>query len=840
MRGSVLTGCVAFVLATGAAVAQATPPSTWAERIAAVEAAMPHARGERLTAAHVGRLEALLAALPASPGEHVEAALATLAHRVSTHWLEEGDDATLPERFVAWCEGMSHHPSVTPLVASYLAYAIGETHFTTGDADGAIDGFRRAEELQPALRPHTRARAFRVELDRQNYRAAWAELEAGRAGMDTFREQVYEAHFALRVGLFDCAAQKLAAARAILAEREAAHVAVASEDREQASLVDMELALLRQDYDALEAAALALQQRPLQPAAASRARLRELQARIGRGETVSLATLRELFEGANQLNKPGRAAVLIEQALRCGAEDVARETAERLLAGRALDDPTVTLETLVAVGCYALRPGAEPRPQDWRAWESALDTAWQRLLREWHEVEPDGEALAFLQMETRRNILSLWLRVRRLGAGGAAACFEHYLQADASGSTARRMQLAPIGCEQALADLVPARGALLVFLPAPVGSHALVLDHRGVDVVPLPSEGPLRRRVRALRRAFDQDALDERAWRDLAQPIADQLLPPALRQRIATAETLVVAGYELLHSLPLELLPTDGETEYRWFGLQHAIVYVPSVTLAAHLARRAAAASNGRAEVLAGTTIAPADVARWQHDPIDVATTALRAAFADLEPAALDVRRDASFEPWAGAGTRAEWGTVIAHGISDPHRSCPGGMLLAPARGRETGAVFATDLPPAGTPRGVFLGVCGARRAALRAGEDGGHRFTSAFLAAGSDAVVATDLDVRLDDVLALHGALLAEVLRGADLATALLGARRQLAARGASPRVWAAFRLEGLPSATVRLPASTRSSRTWHLSMWLGAALIAIGAAFVVRCRRAAPAGRC
>ena len=780
-----------LALAGTVARAQRSP---WAERIDAITAAMP-VRGERLTPQHLDRLEAMLAELPAAAEADVGAALERLAHGVSTRWLQS---EALQPRFVAWCDALARHVCTTPICASYLAFAAGEAQYAAGYADAAVAAFHRSGELYPKLRPHARARAFRVELQRQNFRAARAELAVARPEMEPFRALVYEAHFALRVGLFDSAAQKLAEAQRLLTSDPPPAVGV--DDREQAKLAEMELALLRQDYDAVEALAVALQQRPLQPATAARARLRELQARIGRGELVSLDALQDLFVAANPLNRPGQGAALIAQAVAVGANEIARGAAETLLAGRELHDPTVTIETLVALGSHELREGTMP-PVDskrWREWERALHAAWRVLMQEWRELEPDGEALAFLQMETRRDLLSLWLRVRASAPDGAAACFDRYLEADASGSTARRMQLPPVSVQQALAALVPANGALLVFLPAPVGSHALVADHHGIDVVPLPPEGPLRRHVAALRHALAEGDGDAELCRRLGQPIADQLLPPALRARLDGAETLVVAGYELLHSLPLELLPLEGL--HAWLGLRCAVVYVPSVTLAVHLAGREPAASTGRAVLLAGTAIAPGDAERWHHGSVVVDTATLGAAFPGLDPDTVDVRRDAAFAEWVAAPVRAELGSVIAHGIRDARRACGSGMLLAAPIGGSTGAVFATDLPAIGMPRVVFLGVCGARRAALRLGEDGGHRFTSAFLAAGSDAVIATDLDVRLDEVLALHAAFVRELGADTGVAGALLRARRQLRAAGAAPRAWAGFRLEGLPHARLHL----------------------------------------
>ncbi|MEO6597307.1 MAG: CHAT domain-containing protein, partial [Planctomycetota bacterium] len=478
----------------------------------------------------------------------------------------------------------------------------------------------------------------------------------------------------------------------------------------------------------------------------------------------------------------------------------------------------------IALGRYELREGSMPRPgsDEWKEWEAVLDRAWQGLLAEWRALDPDTEGLAFLQMNSRRDILSLWMRVR-LAAGDADAetdCIARYLEVEALGSTARRLGQPAVTLAEVVRDLAPPNGAIVVFLPAATGSHALWLTNSSVRVFRLPAEGPLRQRVFDLRRiAFSQDdVVDEADLRRKAQLIASTLLQEDLRALLARVQTLLVAGHELLHGLPVELLPID-EPEH-WLGLRHAVAYEPSITLAMHMLHREPRTAEAKAVMLAATQVGSQDAERWQHGPIDVSHSSLRAALAAVREDQVDIRRDAT-----PADLRPRLGppdllAIVAHGIFDGSLPCPGGLLLGPDTQRGTGAVFAADLASVPLPRIAFLGVCGATRGSLRLGEDGGHRFPGVLLAGGSDTVVASDGDVRLDEVLAMLQHFTNGLMAGDDAAQALLQARQEMAKTHRHPRAWAGLHLEGLPGTRVHWRrAQPATVWPWGVGVLLGIA---------------------
>ena len=833
-----LLASLCLIMSGPAVVAQAAATDPVAVRIQQLTDAIPKQKWSRLTAEYITQLEGLIPALPERLSTEAMTALGLLLQRLATTWLEDAKVQELRPRYVAWCERLASHPDVGPAYDAYLHYATGEAHFVAGDLDAAITGFHRSAELSEGLRSFAHARAFRAELDRQSYRAAKQELDAARAGMDELRLVVYEAQLALRIGLFDSAARGLDQAERLVADRERAERPIDADVRSQMALVGMELAMLRQDYELVAEAAVALQQvKGLSPAVVARVRQREQQAHWRLGKPTALEPLQKLFEGANALNGPDIALQLVSQALHAGAEAVAERTAAKLLDGRSLLDPTVGLWTLLTVGYCELRPHKLPTPGSarWQEWDLALTRHWQHLLAEWREIAVDAEGLAFLQMDVRRDLLSLWLRLRRGSADGERACIERYLEADASGSTARRLQQPTVTIEAVLHELVPPRSALVVFLPAAVGSHALWLAHDSVRVFELAPEESLRQQVGELRRALADrgNGVDEATIRTLAEPIAKRLLPAELLACMANIEQLLVAGDELLHGMPVELLPIDAPE--RWLGLRHPISHLPSITLAMHLVRRPQAASTPHAVVLAGTSLGKHDHERWHHDPVVVSESALRGAMARVDSTQVHVLRDATPANLRFAEPRPDLVAVIAHGIYDGLLACPGGLLLAPAPDQPTGAVFATDLPAQGLPRLTFLGVCGAARGPLRLGEDGGHRLPGAILISGSDTVVATDVDVRLTDVLALLETFTQQLVAGDDASHALWRARQRLHASGAHPREWASFRLEGLPTTRIALRPADSATMRWVAAIAAGAGVALLGWYWRHRCRRQA-----
>jgi hypothetical protein len=122
--------------------------------------------------------------------------------------------------------------------------------------------------------------------------------------------------------------------------------------------------------------------------------------------------------------------------------------------------------------------------------------------------------------------------------------------------------------------------------------------------------------------------------------------------------------------------------------------------------------------------------------------------------------------------------TIVAHGLYEPTRERPAGLLLA---GGE--ALWCEDVETLRAPALVTLVACGAARAPIRRGDDGRSGLGAAFLRAGAETIVlgAGDLELALGLLLdrAFHERLCAgdppaEALRGARAALQETGLGRQ------------------------------------------------------------------
>lgn len=807
----------------------ATPNAELLAEIEALHGALPKVR---LAAADLQRLQALAGQLPLQRAPELQPALDSLLASLARRLPAPG----AVEPFVAAYERLARHPGVGSWEAGSLWCQLGEQEVRVGNLDGAVGRFLQAVQTEPRLQFHVAQRLCRCEGGRQNYRAARIQLERARASssgdlLDRMRIAQLEAFLRMREGLFESAGRALELSRRLAAELVAADQPLTPYDERQQLLLEMDYALFQQNHGRVIAKADALVADPdVTPMVRERAEVAKETARVLLGGEPDLALLQRLLADVVPANRDVVGALLVEQALHQGDLGLATHVAAELWRDRPLAG--LSPEALVALGSLELQPATLPDPtgERWREWQQALQATWQRFLVEWRELAPDAEGIAFLQMAVRRNVLGLVVRLH-MAAGGEAAAREAarlYLEVDALGSQARRLGIGTATIEDVRRDLLPADGALLVCVPSPIASFALWVTATELHVELLPPEGALRQRVLALRQlAFAPErSAPVASIRALADQLAGDLLPPPLRQRLGRAGTLVVAGRDLLHGLPIELVPSGSG----WLGLERAIVYLPSVAIGRHLVRRPAAAPAGLdARVLAATELGAADRARWHLAPVEASATELAAAVAAIAPHRTEVVPAAGIDALRHPRIRCALLAVFAHGIFDGELACPAGLLLGPDRTGGSGALFEPGLPSAGLPQLLFLGVCGAARGPLRLGEDGGNRLAAAFLVAGCDLVISGDVDVRLDEALVLCGEFTAHLTQEQDPAAALLSARRRLAAVTPHPGAWAALRLEGAPTARVVL---LRSGGNWW-GWWVGGGLLAVVLVGLRRWRR-------
>lgn len=465
------------------------------------------------------------------------------------------------------------------------------------------------------------------------------------------------------------------------------------------------------------------------------------------------------------------------------------------------------------------------------------------LLRQWRATPVQSDGVAFLQWSVRRELLvCLCACELALGGDGAATrCLGYLLEADACGSLARRLG-APAGDPATLLQrALPPNGLLVWFLPAPRGSLALLAEADSVRAITLPSDVPLRKLVRELRQSVrDETVLGDDWAQEFAArtaPLAAWAFAPALREALARTRRITILGRELLTGLPFEFLPSPADPA-QCFGLTHAIEYVPSATLATMPAGPASATAQhpARLTVLAATSQTTTCAGRYPECTVPVDRADLAAMAAAVDPTVLTIGLEASAAELAAALPDTDVLVLLAHGRRRHPEDAAGELQRQQPLGIVLGDGFfgpeRLRTPPR-MPPVVVLASCGTARAGVDRGEDG-QLFGTAWLAAGSQAVLSAEGDLELRATERLLAAFLTALAAGVEPAEALRQARVAVATepRFAHPAHYCALRLDARGPVVLQLPAAPADRDTWRwlLVGALGAAAMGIAGVWIRR----------
>ncbi|HEX6884023.1 MAG TPA: CHAT domain-containing protein [Planctomycetota bacterium] len=407
----------------------------------------------------------------------------------------------------------------------------------------------------------------------------------------------------------------------------------------------------------------------------------------------------------------------------------------------------------------------------------------EAFLAEWRRLEPDEGGYGLFQYD---DALALYCELTRLALAldgpelGPRRALEALARVHAETALARRLA-APVPTPEELRAALCARDGegLLVYLMGPARAWVFALDAHGLVLAPLAStfalEGPRQRLVREILAGAGR-------WTEAGQAAAGELsrllLPPEVRARIEGWDALAVAGLDLLlGDVPFELLDLGAGQR---LGSEKAVWHLPSLATGVVLARRAAARPPGEPGVrLVGAPVLPAGM-EAEVAPFELSSGEVERLLAAF-PAA---RRDVHLGPAASGRALGEPEVavlqILAHGRFDERRGRSAELLLAPTGADDDGRLSFADVErtwsarPA--PRLVVLSACRAGRGVARRGDAGAASLATAFLARGSDAVLASAYDLDLDVALALSAAFHDGLARGLDAAEALRRARAELA----------------------------------------------------------------
>jgi hypothetical protein len=437
--------------------------------------------------------------------------------------------------------------------------------------------------------------------------------------------------------------------------------------------------------------------------------------------------------------------LLVDLALQAGDLQAATRWIGSVQVRISMNAPSRGDELALAEARVALGHGYEGEIM--APWLPSLERVIQRLLAEWELRPRRPGSLGFLQVSDHRRALGTLTRVAVAAHGdakGAEIALGYWLQAQAKDSIGATLGAAPVELHEVRRALLPEGQGALVYLPSPGGTQLIALDRDGARHFELPSRQTLRESCAAFEAALppfeaaqwgdaEQRARHAAALGDQGTQLAALLLPPEVRQQLATWTGVTVVGGELLGRVPFESLVLPSGL---LMGQALALERLPSLPLGVHLACRPTPPPGTAKRLLLAAHLGP---------PLGEAQARrLTAAFA--EPL---VRR--------GSGVTIDWlrgadlfGHSIVHLMVRGSSSGPGpGLVLAPGEG---GASSATpeDVAELRLNGLVILSVCGGARGPARLGDDDLTRLGAAFLTAGARAVVLARAEIGFDATMDL------------------------------------------------------------------------------------------
>ena len=512
------------------------------------------------------------------------------------------------------------------------------------------------------------------------------------------------------------------------------------------------------------------------------------QRRASAPESDGLETSVELLEAA--LAVPGlkndeairgraRLATALLDRDRIREAQLALEAARGLLPAKPSDFPPYAIEW-AGVWLRAHRL-AEPSMDSAAMLEELGLPVLESLLSHLEAQPLRTGGVAYLQFEGRNVFLSELIELELTVHGlerGARRAFGHVTAVQARGSLARRHAMTAPSSERIQETWLRADQGLLMWSFGSRQSHLFVADSEGpVRIWRLKGAAELELLARKLVASIDEclrdPSLEQTVLTAASRRATGAFLPDGLLPQLSSWGSLLLVGLDGLGYLPVEALKLDGG----YLGEALAVSYLPSVPVGEWLRQRAAELERTRAR----------DLHLWVGDgrpdgtfPVDSQSVhETRTAVSELERiyrsdrvAVTHGTELADLAPLADAFLAAHTFQFIGHGVYDPERERPAGLMFAPTLG-SAGVVFGGELDSLKAPPFVFLAACGASRSRLRRGDDGRGSLGGAFLDAGAVSVTLSFLNQEAGAAGEFATRIHRQLETGASVDAALLQARR-------------------------------------------------------------------
>ncbi len=493
----------------------------------------------------------------------------------------------------------------------------------------------------------------------------------------------------------------------------------------------------------------------------------------------------------------------------------ARDEWESIQEGQS-SQPWVLLRLAVVETEWALHPAA--KDIDRSTVRLGLEQALDRVAGSWSDMHLRKGGVSSMYLVPVRDALvsyAMLLLAEHGPAKAAEACLERVAKLQAVGSFPRALQSDGASIAQYREHVLSENGGALVLIPS--STHLLVvrLDRYSAHLEILPfgdSEWRLVRNwIQKLTPPKEQWtaqtlARELKAERVLSAELANKILTPQTRAALMGWSSLAIHGAELMEGLPVEALTIEKGQR-----LLHVVpTYDPiSFPGACGLAQRDISASLVASVALIATTDVDKstrkDYPTLANIPFD--ESGAKRLFAPYR----DWEKTFCIGPGATAEALFDLNQehvfllqLIVHGVPNLELERSQGLVL-PSMESDQDVLWAEDLDLTtgngqSWPLIVLLSVCGSNSGAFRAGDPHQTGLCAPFLLGGSQAVVASAMEVSFDSELALTTALHQNLAQGMPLVQALHLARNSIAQmpQFEHPFHWAHTRLFGLPDPAV------------------------------------------
>ncbi|MGE0144590.1 MAG: CHAT domain-containing protein [Planctomycetota bacterium] len=461
-----------------------------------------------------------------------------------------------------------------------------------------------------------------------------------------------------------------------------------------------------------------------------------------------------------------RASMAVDQAdFERGSELLAAGTPEfDRLRARPLDLAWVTTRARLELG---RRGSSEEDFGVLRAVRGDLEAVWSSLRRRWLAMPLRRDGLAFLQFGQRRDVAGLLIALD-VRLDGPRVALRRVLEMEAQDSLVRSLWHGVVVDAESLSEVVPEHGGVLMYLGAPSGSHVFALSSARLVHASIDADPALYGEAREHSMALAEATIDDSSLREQGARLMARLVPPTIREQLATWDELAVVGGEWVGSPAFEAFEFDGE----WWGCRFAITHYPSLTGAVAMARAkptiglregvaivAASEPSARIARAAGLREIPAAV-----DFID----AMRESLGEESVRAV-AGREATAEALRRLAAEQSALVVVAHGADATTPPFGTGLLLA------DGLLGGEELSQVPMPPIVLCMSCRAA-AGLRRGESVAPHLGGAIFRAGARTFAMADHDLLVEPTLRFAAELTRSLTRTEGrLAHAARAARRAL-----------------------------------------------------------------